>query len=232
MQPRKLLDNAYALRFAFILSQPWENMDAFRLGIIDSSGKALKRLSELKTDEEKSAYTRLHVVAFKIKRLLEKLPAGDTALVRFGAALALLKEESQQFQAIGQAGLLEHLELNKYYVIHEGHLLMKENFVGGCDMADGGLLKTKKDDDAVEKVLESSPEENVEVFASDVVFTCDDESFHKSRLGKVPYARYKTYVGEDEVGEKIRQYGRTYPDKNIILKNRNTGAMLYFKRKG
>ena len=41
--------------------------------------------------------------------------------------------------------------------------------------------------------------------------------------------RYEKYVGNDDTGELIRQYGRNNPKAPIILKNSQTGAMLYLR---
>jgi len=51
----------------------------------------------------------------------------------------------------------------------------------------------------------------------------------KSRMGKKKYHRYENYVGNDEVGEAIRAFGRANPSKPIILQDSLTGAMLYLK---
>ena len=61
------------------------------------------------------------------------------------------------------------------------------------------------------------------------VFEVDPNVFMKARFGKKKYARYEHYVGNDEIGEEIRQYGRANPDKSIILQDSLTGAMLYLK---
>jgi hypothetical protein len=48
-------------------------------------------------------------------------------------------------------------------------------------------------------------------------------------MGKARYVRYEKYVGNDKLGETIRQYGRNNPKNAIILKNSGNGAMLYLK---
>ena len=68
-----------------------------------------------------------------------------------------------------------------------------------------------------------------EQFGGNVVFIVSGQRFHDSRLGKARYARYEKYVGNDDVGEAIRLYGRTNPKLPIILKNSENGAMLYLK---
>ena len=70
-------DLFYAFRFLKLLTTSWNKMSAFELGIIDDSGKVIKKP---KTNEEKSAYTIFHRLVFNIKRLMSKLPFGKTKL--------------------------------------------------------------------------------------------------------------------------------------------------------
>lgn len=67
-------------------------------------------------------------------------------------------------------------------------------------------------------------------FANARVYTVDSDRFYKSMQGKNKYHKYDKYVGSDEVGESIRQYGRANPSKPIILKDSTTGSMIYLKR--
>ena len=87
-------DLFYAYRFIKLLVTPWEKTEAFELGIIDAEGKVVKRTSQLTTTEEKSAYTVFHRLVFNIKRLLNKLPFGQTKLASWATALYLIKEET------------------------------------------------------------------------------------------------------------------------------------------
>ena len=50
------------------------------------------------------------------------------------------------------------------------------------------------------------------------------------KIGKKKYDKYENYVGNDEIGQEIRQYGRTNPGKSIIIQDSLTGAMLYLKK--
>ena len=68
-----------------------------------------------------------------------------------------------------------------------------------------------------------------EMFGGQKVFVVTPERFYDSRMGKARYARYEKYVGNDKLGETIRQYGRNNPKNAIILKNSGNGAMLYLK---
>jgi len=66
-------------------------------------------------------------------------------------------------------------------------------------------------------------------FAGHEVFEVDNDVYHKARMGKAKHHRYAKYVGEDEVGTEIRQYGRDNPGKPIILKHEKTGAHQFLK---
>lgn len=87
-------DLFYAYRFIKLLVTPWEKTEAYKLGILDEDGKMLKKARQLKTDDEKSAYTVFHRLVFNIKRLLNKLPFGKTKLASWATALFLIKEET------------------------------------------------------------------------------------------------------------------------------------------
>jgi hypothetical protein len=68
-----------------------------------------------------------------------------------------------------------------------------------------------------------------EVFAGNTVFTVDNDRFHACRMGKKKYARWVKYVGDDEIGKRIKAFGYKYPHKPIILKNGSHGGMLYLR---
>lgn len=87
-----IIDTWIVYRVLRILTTPWDEQDAFKLGIIDANGVVLKHQRDLKTSEEKNAYTLLHRLVFNLKRILEKLPLGKTKLARYATALFLIKE--------------------------------------------------------------------------------------------------------------------------------------------
>ena len=61
------------------------------------------------------------------------------------------------------------------------------------------------------------------------MFIVSPDKFWQARLGKSRYTRYEKYVGNDDIGEAIREYGRANPKHPIILKNSQNGSMLYLK---
>jgi len=82
----------FIYKFLRILTQPFNETDAFKLGIIDENGKILKKHRKLKTQEEKDSYTLMHRLVWKLKRLMEKIPFGKSRLASYAAALWLIKE--------------------------------------------------------------------------------------------------------------------------------------------
>ena len=86
------IDLFVAYRFLRILTTPWEDQEAFKLGIIDQNGRLLKKANELKTPEEKKSFTLLHRLIFNLKRILHKIPGVRTKIGTYATALFLLKQ--------------------------------------------------------------------------------------------------------------------------------------------
>lgn len=74
------------------LATPFNKWTAFKLGIIDEKGHQLKTRGELKTDQEKSAFGYSDLLAANLKRLLAKVPGGNSTFGTYAAALLLMKE--------------------------------------------------------------------------------------------------------------------------------------------
>jgi hypothetical protein len=96
--------------------------------------------------------------------------------------------------------------------------------------ATGSAVVGTGDDPTVwKKKKRKNAKVETEEFGSKKVFVVSPDRYWNSRLGKSRYNRYEKYVGNDKLGEAIRQYGITNPNSPIILKNSETGAMLYLK---
>lgn len=92
----RFVDSIIAYRILRLLTTPFEETDAYRLKIIDNKGKELKRMKDLNTVEERDAYTILHRMVFRLKRIVEKVPVENKKLATFAAALSLIKEHSEK----------------------------------------------------------------------------------------------------------------------------------------
>jgi len=84
-------DLYFVFRFLRLLTMDYKKTDAFKFGIIDNKGKALRKSADLESIKEKASYTMLHRMVFNIRRLMEKVPGGR--FVNYAAALFLLKEQ-------------------------------------------------------------------------------------------------------------------------------------------
>ena len=137
--------NLYFLyKFIRILTTPWEETDAYKLGIIDEDGKILIKKKKLKGSEQKEAYTMMHLFTWKIKRLLEKIPFGKSRVAKYAAALWFIKEgkafTDDSDEQLIQESLLSFLETDW----KNDALILKENYEGDMDKKTFSNLREAK----------------------------------------------------------------------------------------
>lgn len=92
----RIVDNLIAYRILYMLVTPFTDTKAYKLGIIDKDGKNLRKSSTLKTSEERDAYSFLHRLVFNIKKIIVRLPGGDSKIKNLIAALWLVREYYEQ----------------------------------------------------------------------------------------------------------------------------------------
>ncbi len=86
----RAIDLFVTYRFIRLLTTPFKESEAFKLGIIDEVGKRTDK--KLTTSQEKNAYTVLHKLVYNIKKIFEKVPGLRTKVGTYAAALFLLKD--------------------------------------------------------------------------------------------------------------------------------------------
>ena len=106
-----VVDTVIVFRILKMMTRKWNEMDAYKFGLIDDNGKRIKT-KKPKTSEEKNSFTLLHRLVFNLKRVLELLPFGRTRLASYAASLALLKE---------------HFEIDGKYLEESFYTYLKEN---------------------------------------------------------------------------------------------------------
>lgn len=89
----KAVDLFLVYQFLKRLATPFEQWQAYKLGIIDRSGKVLRPSASLKTAEEMNAWGYFDRMVANLKKLLAKVPGGSTRIASYAAALLLLKEQ-------------------------------------------------------------------------------------------------------------------------------------------
>jgi hypothetical protein len=89
----KAVDSIIAYRILKLLVTPFNKTDAFKLGIIDEKGNELKKIRDLHTTEDRDAYTLLHRLVFRLKKIIEKVPVDNKKFLSLAAAYALIREQ-------------------------------------------------------------------------------------------------------------------------------------------
>lgn len=88
-----VVDTLVLYSFLKKLTTPFEQWDAYKLGIIDDSGKVLRKRNTLTKPEERRAFNLFDVLVLNIKKMIEKLPGGKSRLATFIAGLFLIREQ-------------------------------------------------------------------------------------------------------------------------------------------
>lgn len=129
-----LADLYLVYQFLRRLTTPFEEWDAYKLGIIDKDGNILKPKDQRKTPAEKDAFRVFDVMILKLKKLLEKVPGGQSKLASYAAALWLIREwnhftdESTLTEDISDELLDESTEL--FYDMYINYTILSENVNG------------------------------------------------------------------------------------------------------
>ena len=95
------------------LVTPFNETDAYKLGIIDERGKKIK---SPKTTEELNSYSTFERLVFNIKKIIERLPGGKSKLASYAAALFLIKEHDNTKEHYSEKELVQALEENMSYL--------------------------------------------------------------------------------------------------------------------
>jgi hypothetical protein len=77
------------------LVTPFEKWDAYEEGIIDEKGNILISRKDYSKNAQKKAFGIFDQMVLNVKKLLGKLPGGQTKLASYAAALWLIREEQR-----------------------------------------------------------------------------------------------------------------------------------------
>lgn len=90
-----VVDIFLVYQFLKRLATPFDEWDAYKLGIIDERGNILKKRKQLLKVKEREAFGIFDRMILNIKKLIEKVPGGKSRLASYAAALYLIKEDWQ-----------------------------------------------------------------------------------------------------------------------------------------
>jgi hypothetical protein len=74
------------------LTTPFDQWEAYKLGIIDKKGNQLKLIQDFKTQKEKDAFGYFDLLILHLKQLLALVPGGESKIGTYAASLLLLKQ--------------------------------------------------------------------------------------------------------------------------------------------
>mgnify|MGYP001498772129 FL=1 len=179
----RAIDLFVTYRFIKLLVTPFDKTPAYKLGIIDKEGQRVveKTVSrgmqptQLKTDEEKSAYTVLHKLVFNIKKIFGKVPGLRTKLGTYAAALFLLKDtfkEHVEDPDVFEKEFMKYLKEEGYEIDNT----ISEEVIGFGEVLPKGEYTLVND-------ILNSEEEELQAKVGDKVIAYDDEAPIDTVLG-------------------------------------------------
>jgi len=158
----RAVDLFVTYRFLKLLVTPWQKQEAYRLGIIDNKGKALKKARDLATEEERSSFSLLHRLVFNVKRIFGKVPGLRTQLGTYAAALFLLKEH-YKIENLPEGEITKYLLENNLIDLNDS---ISEEVIGFGNMLPVGEYKLKDQVTADDDEIDAQP--------GDVVIAIED----------------------------------------------------------
>ena len=179
----RAIDLFVTYRFIKLLVTPFEKTPAYKLGIIDKDGQRVmeKTVSrgmqptQLKTDDEKSAYTVLHKLVFNIKKIFGKVPGLRTKLGTYAAALFLLKDtfkEHVEDPDVFEKEFMKYLKEEGYEIDNT----ISEEVIGFGEVLPKGEYTLVND-------ILNTEEEELQAKVGDKVVAYDDEAPIDTVLG-------------------------------------------------
>ena len=227
------VDAFIAYKFVKILSTPFDQTDAYKLGIIDADGKVLKKRKDLQGTNEKKAYTIFHQIGWNLKRILNKIPGTKSRFGSFAAALFLLKEETEG--QYSDWNLVENYIME--YATEEG-LLLTEDIP--ANNASSGQVAGLGDEPPVKKLKgvtgdiqrRQQVKEQYETFAGARVFDVSEEEYMKCNYGRKKHERWNKKLKMETLDRSdIKKFAHRNPTKSVIVRNEKTGEMQYLIRR-
>ena len=149
----RAVDLFVTYRFLKLLVTPWHKQEAFKLGIIDKNGKALKKAKDLGKEEERASFTLLHRLVFNCKRIMGKIPFVRSQLGTYATALFLLKEH-YKIEDLPEGEVTKYLLENNLIDINDS---ISEEVIGFGNMLPMGEYKLKDQVTADDDEIDAQP---------------------------------------------------------------------------
>ena len=194
----RAIDLFVTYRFIKLLTTPFENTDAFKMGIIDADGNRTDK--KLYKQSEQSAYTILHKLVFNIKKIFAKVPGLRTRLGTYAAALFLLKDTFKEH--VDDVQMFER-EFLKY--LKENNIEFDNSIVEEVTLDNGKLSKGLYV--LVQDVVTGEAEDEIDALAGDEVEVFEDTPPADTILGVDVFpvihqkTKQKIFVSSEDIKE-------------------------------
>ena len=149
----RAIDLFVTYRFLKLLVTPWKKQEAYKQGIIDDKGKALKKARDLATEAERESFTLLHRLVFNCKRIMGKIPFVRSQLGTYATALFLLKEH-YKIENLPEGEINQFLMENKLVSFDNK---ISEEVIGFGSMLPMGEYKLKDQVTADDEEIDAQP---------------------------------------------------------------------------
>ena len=196
----RAIDLFVTYRFIKLLVTPFEQTDAYKMGIIDKDGYRTDK--KLYKQSEQNAYTVLHKLVFNIKRIFAKVPGLRTRLGTYAAALFLLKDTFKEHVEDPQVFEKEFMNYLKENGIELDNTIVEEVQLENGKLAKGIYILTQ---DVVATGEED--EDNIDALTGDEVEVFEDTPPEDTILGVDVFpvihrkTKQKIFVSAEDIRE-------------------------------
>ena len=194
----RAIDLFVTYRFIRLLTTPFANSDAYKMGIIDEKGQRTDK--KLTTSAEKNAYTVLHKLVFNIKKIFGKVPGLRTKLGTYAAALFLLKDTFKEHVEDPQMFEKEFLKYLKENNIELDDSIVEEVTLDNGKLSKGIYVLTQD-------VVTGGEEDEIEALEGDEVEVFEDTTPADTILGVDVFSvihkktKQKIFVSSEDIKE-------------------------------
>lgn len=144
-----VVDNILALRIIKMIVTPFEDTLAFKLGIIDKTGKNLIKTKDFTSSEQKNSYTLLHRLVYNIKKIINKLPGGQNNMKNIISSYFLIKESLDNDADLITEEYLVEVSNNIENIMGDDYVILED--IAANNASGGGVSGLGQSDVAIKK---------------------------------------------------------------------------------
>lgn len=107
-----IVDLYLVYQFIKRLATKFETWEAYKTGVIDAEGNIITPKKD-RTPEQRKSFGKYDLMILKLKKLLAKVPGGNTRLGTYAAALWLIKEHNDNPTEQQLVEYMDHIKENQ-----------------------------------------------------------------------------------------------------------------------